>query len=51
MVLKCAKRDSQHIKIAVSTALTPINRSNEYGSDASCQMTYRYASLNDEVTF
>jgi len=51
MALKCAKRDSQLVKITVSTALTPVKRSSEYSSDASCQITYRYASLNDRDVF
>jgi len=28
-----------------------VNRSSEYSSNASCQMKYRYASLNDGDTF
>jgi len=51
MAPTCAKRDSPHIKIAVSIALTPVKRSSRYSSDASCQMKYRYASLNDWDTF
>jgi len=38
MTPTCAKRDSPHIKMVVSTALTPVKRISGYNSDASCQM-------------